>query len=116
MYFLRGSSLVEGKFFFLPLFVLDEFEIFRFLYQRGEIWTFGLPLILGGEMCYLELLVFGRDFWEYCDRGRRVEPFEAFASCVEPFPISGGTSFDFSFCAKFMVCIDFYALIKLFVL
>jgi hypothetical protein len=25
LHFLRGSSLVEGKFFFLPLFVLDEF-------------------------------------------------------------------------------------------
>jgi hypothetical protein len=36
-------------------------------------------------MCYLELLVSRGDFWEYCDRVRRVEPFGAFASCVEPF-------------------------------
>jgi hypothetical protein len=31
LHFLRGSSLVEGKFLFLPLFVLDEFTC-----QQGE--------------------------------------------------------------------------------
>jgi hypothetical protein len=31
------------------------------------------------------MLVSRRDFLEYCDRGRKIEPFEAFASCVEPF-------------------------------
>jgi hypothetical protein len=36
-------------------------------------------------MCYLELLVSRRDFWEYCDKGRKIEPFGAFASYVEPF-------------------------------
>jgi hypothetical protein len=30
-------------------------------------------------------LVSMRDFWEYCDRRRKIEPFGAFASCVEPF-------------------------------
>jgi hypothetical protein len=31
------------------------------------------------------------------------EPQRAFASCVEPLPFSGGTSFDFSFCAVFVL-------------
>jgi hypothetical protein len=66
-----------------------DFEISRFLYQGGEIWSFGLPLIQRGEMCYLELLVSGRDFLEYCDRGSKIEPFGAFASCVEPFASFG---------------------------
>ena len=89
-----------GELFFLPLFVLDEFicqqggEILRFPCSsiKGEkfglSWTFGLPLIQGDRCVdsnYLELLVFGRDFWEYCDRGRKIEPFGAFVSCVEPF-------------------------------
>jgi hypothetical protein len=62
----------RGELFFLPLFVLDEFiceqggeilrfsgssitgrdfEISWFLYRGGQIWSFGLPLIQGGEMC-----------------------------------------------------------------
>jgi hypothetical protein len=54
LHFLRGSSLVEGKFFFLPLFVLDEFtcqqlgEILRFLgssIKRG----FGLSVFLSSK-------------------------------------------------------------------
>ena len=36
LHFLRGGSLVEGKFFFLPLFVLDEFTC----QQGGEILRF----------------------------------------------------------------------------
>jgi hypothetical protein len=65
--------------------VFRDFEISRFLYQGGDFLSFRLPLIQGGDMCYLELLVSRGDFWEYCDRVRRVEPFGAFASCVEPF-------------------------------
>jgi hypothetical protein len=115
LHFLRASSLVKGKIFFLPLFVLDEFicqqggEILRFPCSsiKGEklglSWTFGLPLIQGDRCVdsnYLELLVFGRDFWEYCDRGRR---FELLLVVLSHLPLSGGTSFNFSFCADFIL-------------
>jgi hypothetical protein len=69
--------------------VLDEFicqqegEILRFLgsFIKGE--KFGLSGFLSsmGERCvdYLEIiwsfLSLGRYFWEYCDRGKRFEPF-----------------------------------------
>jgi hypothetical protein len=99
LHFLRGSSLVEGKFFFLPLFVLDEltcqhggdFEIFRFLSSKGK------------KICYLELLVSRRDFWEYCDRGGELSLLELLLVVLSRLPFSGGTSFDCSFCADFML-------------
>jgi hypothetical protein len=63
-----------------------DFEISWFLYQGGEIWYFGLPLIQGGEMCYLELYVgLSERFFGVLWQGGEIEPFEAFASCVEPF-------------------------------
>jgi hypothetical protein len=62
-----------------------DFEISQFLYQGGEILSFELPLIQGGEMCYLEMLVFVRDFLEYYDRGGELSLLEIFASSVELF-------------------------------
>jgi hypothetical protein len=35
------------------------------------------------------------------------EPWRAFTSYVEPLPLSGGTSFEFSFCADFVLQFGF---------
>jgi hypothetical protein len=35
------------------------------------------------------------------------EPRRAFMSCVEPLPLSGGTNFDFSFFADFVLQFGF---------
>jgi hypothetical protein len=60
LHFLRGCSLDEGKFFFLPLFVLDEFtcqqggEILIFLGSSIKGEKFGLS---GGKLSLLGLLL-----------------------------------------------------------
>jgi hypothetical protein len=69
--------------------VLDKFtcqqggEILRFPDSsiQGRFLSFGLPLIQEGEMCYLELLLV----------------------VLSRLPLSGGTSFDFSFCVHLML-------------
>jgi hypothetical protein len=64
-----------------------DFEISRFLYQGGEIWSFrlleeifGSIVTGGGKLSLLELLLV----------------------VLSRLPLSGGTIFDFSFCADFM--------------
>jgi hypothetical protein len=38
----------------------------------------------GGDVLFGVVGLWER-FLEYCDRGRKIEPFRAFASCVESF-------------------------------
>jgi hypothetical protein len=58
-----------------------DFDISLFLYLRGDFFSFGLPHIQEGEICYLELLLV----------------------VLSHLPPSGGTSYDFSVCADLML-------------
>ena len=84
--FFSGEVLLSrGSFSFYPCLCLmrsivnkgERFWDFPFPLSRGRILTFELPLIQYGEICYLELLLV----------------------VLSRLPPSGGTSFDFSFCA-----------------
>lgn len=92
--FFSGEVLLSrGSFSFYPCLCLmsslvnkgERFWDFPFPLSRGRILSFGLPLIQEGEICYLELLLV----------------------VLSRLPPSGGTSFDFSFCADLMLWIGF---------
>jgi hypothetical protein len=94
LHFLRGSSLVEGKFFFLPLFVLDEFtcqqggEILRFPGSSIKGEKFGLSGFLSskGERCVIwSYWSLGEIFGSIVTGGGELGLLGVFASCVEPF-------------------------------
>jgi hypothetical protein len=94
LFFSQGRFSCQGRVFsFYPCLCLisslvnkgERFWDFLFPLSRGGILFFGLPLIQEGEMCYLELLL-------------------VVLSCLPP---SGGTSFDFTFCADLMLWIVF---------
>jgi hypothetical protein len=95
-FFSEEVLLSRGVFSFYPCLCLisslvnkgERFWDFPFPLSRGRILSFGLPLIQEGKMCYLELLLV----------------------VLSRLPPSGGTSFDFRFCADLMLWIGFFIL------
>jgi hypothetical protein len=107
---LKGSSLVEGKFF--PLFVLDEFtcqqggEILRFLGSsiKGEKFVLLGFLSSKGERCVIWICwSLGEIFGSIITGGGKLSLLEFLLVVLSCLPLSRGTSFDFSFCADFML-------------
>jgi hypothetical protein len=111
LHFLRGSSLVEGKFFFLSLFMLDEFTC----QQGGEILRFPGCSIKRRDVLFGAIGLWGRFFGVLWHGGGKLSLLELLLVVLSRLPLSGGTSFDFSFCVDFMLWIGFYAPINPFV-
>jgi hypothetical protein len=112
LHLLRGSSLVEGKFFFLPLFVLDEFtcqqggESLRFPGSSIKGEKFGLLGFLsskGGKCVIWSCWSLGEIFGSIVIGGGELSLLELLLVVWSRLPLSGGTSFNFSFCADFML-------------
>jgi hypothetical protein len=92
--------------------VLDEFicqqggEILRFPGSSIKGEKFGLSGFLsskGERLCYLELFVFRKVFGSAVTGGVDLGLLELLLVVLSHLPLFGETSFDFSFCADFML-------------
>jgi hypothetical protein len=94
------------------LFILDEFTC----QQGGEIWRFPGSSIKGekfglsgflsskGEKCVIwSYWSLGEIFGSIVIRGEKLSLLELLLVMLSRLPLSVGTSFDFSFCADFML-------------